>query len=91
MAGWNRSHLKKSSCLQTQLRDSYLLNKIIVNYAKTKMIYVGCVPQESIYPISVHRSLSHLMEYKAHGTKYLTTSPERRMPWFTAFLNKYYL
>jgi hypothetical protein len=77
--------------LQTYSRDGDLINKPIVNYAHMKMIYIERVPQAPISPTAIHRALSHLMEHKAHATRYLAMSPECRMSWFTSFLKKYYL
>jgi hypothetical protein len=56
-----------------------------------KRIYTGRVPAAPLTPAAVHRALSHLMDHKAHTTKYLAMTPAARMDWFNAFLTKYYL
>jgi hypothetical protein len=56
-----------------------------------KRIYTGPVPPAPLTPAAVHSALSHLMDHKAHATKYLAMTPDVRMAWFNAFLTKYYL
>jgi hypothetical protein len=68
-----------------------LINKPIENYAQMKMIYGDRIPTAPISPTAIHRALSHLMEHSGQRTRYLAMTPERRLSWFMAFLNKHYL
>jgi hypothetical protein len=63
----------------------------IENYAQMNKIYTDLVPAAPLTPAAVHHALSHLMDHKAHATKYLAMTPDARMDWFNAFLTKYYL
>ena len=44
-----------------------------------KIIFAGRIPEVPISPTAIHLALSHLVEHKAHATRYLTMSPESRM------------
>jgi hypothetical protein len=55
------------------------------------IFFVVHVWNAPISPAAIHSALIHLMKHKAHATRYLAMSPQRRMTWLTALLRKYYL
>jgi hypothetical protein len=60
--------------LQDNPKDADFINKPIENYGQIKIIFAGRVTTVPISPTAIHRALSHLMEHKAHATRYLAMS-----------------